>query len=163
MRVAAETIVHASPEDACRFLSDVDRIVWYDERVGQVAILGQTGDGRTDVEVHGRFAGWPYHARFAIRPIPHSGYQAELVSGPIPWAYGRFSLTPVGQGTRITRVEAYRFGDGWSARLCERTWRRYVQRSILRELRLLKTLIEAEVGCRGIPTGAAGIATAVES
>lgn len=149
LRIEADIVVQAAREEVGRFLAEVDRIVWYDERVAQIVIQGRTGDGRTVVGVHGRVAGWPYHVRCILSPLPCGGYQADRIAGPLPWASRRLRVVPAGVGTRLVVTEVYRFGGGWSAWIRELAWAKYLQRSTARELRLLKTLIEAEIGCRG--------------
>lgn len=137
----ATTFIPAPADEVYNYLIRFEQFPAYDEKATALKVLGIDEQGRTEIEISGRFGLVPYVAHFKATIVPGKGYRTEMVSGSFIWARGQFWVRAMDGGCEVTHLEEYQLGWGWLGNVVESAWRPYVQATVDREVLTLKQLI----------------------
>lgn len=156
MRVAATTMIGASPEQVWRFISNVENGPrWQEAAVWtRITTPGPVRLG-TQAEHEGRWLGMRIPTTGAVitfEPPSHLAYEIRSRLTPRP-SVMRYDIEPHGEGTMLTLSNDAAFA-GWM-RPFEPLMRRSVQGMFERDVARLKDVVEAEqlTGIDDAPAG----------
>lgn len=137
----ATTFIPVAAEEVYAYLLRFEQFPVYDEKATTARVLGIDGQGRTELEVTGRFGFVPYVAHLRATITPGKGYTSEMLSGAFLWAKAEYWVHGMDGGCEVSHLEEYQLGWGWASRVLASCWRPYVQATVEREVLTLKQLI----------------------
>lgn len=137
----ATTFIPVAADEVYAYLLRFEQFPIYDEKVAATRVLGIDSQGRTELEITGRFAFLPYVANMRATIDPGKGYTAEMVAGAFFRAKSQFWVHGMDGGCEVGHLEEYHLGLGWISRALAELWRPYVQAAVEREVLTLKQLM----------------------
>lgn len=143
IEVARAVHIAAPRERVEGLLGDLELLRLYEQKLGTFEITAISADGKTACAMaHGQFGLLPYYVEFHIK-AGGGGYESTLCSaGPVVGLRGTFESEEIEGGTLVTHVESYEMKGGVFGRAIGRLVKPFLEWSLERELRVLKTLIE---------------------
>jgi hypothetical protein len=130
-------------DEVARFLSRVELLPLYEDKLEQVKIVAMTPDGRAArIHAQSRIGSHRFQFEITFRALRTGGFMSSWAEGPLGYFSGGFSVTAHEHGAHVTHTERYVLKID-PARLVSRAWARIVSQSMERELRRLKRLVES--------------------
>lgn len=137
--------IDAPATEVAKFLSRVELLHLYEQKLTRLQVTGVSKDGSTAcATADGQFGVLTYHIELHFKASGGGGYESTLCSkGPIRGLRGDFSVAAHADGgSVVTHFERYEFFGGAAARYLFELAVPYLGWSIARELRTLKRLVE---------------------
>jgi hypothetical protein len=146
--VARAVQIDETPERVAEFLSDINLLHLYEQKLTRIQTTAVSSDGRTAcATADGQFMLLTYHIELHFDALEGGGYKSTLCdNGPVAGLRGTFAARPADRGgTVVTHQESYEFLGGTAGLAFGQLARPYLGWTIARELRTLKRLIEEPV------------------